>query len=462
MTIDVETGQQIEAMFYPEDIAIVGLPREMKTGTLYLIALRDQQFKGRIVGVNPKADEIDGIQCYPSVSEIPGKIDLAIVLTPHHQTLPIIEQCAEKKVKGVVLFTAGYKESGTTEGTARQDEIVAIARKTGMRLIGPNGMGLYAPESGVSFFPGLSTVPGTISLISHSGSLANIICGVGASRGLFFNKAVSLGNECDLSTTDFLRYYTDDPKTKVISAYIEGISDGTAFMEALTAAVAKKPVIVWKVGLNASGLAAANSHTGALSSPKEIWDGIVAQSGITPVSGFEMWSDTMAGFSMLPKPGGGRMAIISGPGGLAVAAAEACGRENLPMAVISEDTRSLLSKVVPPTGTSLKNPIDVGLTASLDINIYINSIRAVATDPGVDAILLIGIGLTAEANDRLSNAVIETQRKTGKPFLIVDVPNVESNFSSVFIKAGIPYFASSERALATYARVLKFHKNRKQ
>jgi len=462
MYTDEETGRQIEAMFHPDDIAIVGLPRQMKTGSLYLIALRDQGYRGRIVGVNPKADEIDGIRCYPSVTDIPGKIDLAIVLTPHHQTLPIIEQCATKNVKGVILFTAGYRESGTAEGATRQEEIVSAARRTGMRIIGPNGMGLYAPESGISFFPRLPTKPGPISLISHSGSLANIICGIGASRGLFFNKAVSLGNECDLSTSDFLKYFTEDPKTKVISAYIEGISNGAAFRAALTAAARKKPVIIWKVGLNPSGLAAANSHTGALSSPQEIWDGIAAQSGITTVSGFEMWSDTMAGFSMLPKPGGNRVAIISGPGGLAVAAAEACGREKLPLAAISEETRSRLSRVVPPTGTSLKNPIDVGLTASLDIHIYINSIQAVAQDSGVDAVLLIGIGLTQTSNEQLSQAVIETQRLTGKPFLIVEVPNVESNFSSVFTQAGIPYFASSERALATYARVLKFYQRSSQ
>ncbi len=455
-----KTNNQIDALFHPENIAIVGLPREMKTGSLYLIALRDLGFKGRIVGVNPKADEIDGVKCYPTVASIPGEVDLAIVLTPHHHTLPIIKECAEKGVKGVILFTAGYKETGTEEGAKRQAEVVEIARQSGMRLIGPNGMGLYAPESGVSFFPKLSRQAGPISLISHSGSLANIICGIGASKGLYFNKAVSLGNECDLSTSDFLNYYADDPNTKIISAYIEGISDGPGFKQALIAAAQKKPVIIWKVGLNPSGLAAANSHTGALSSPKEIWDGIVAQSGITPVSGFEMWADTLVGFSMLPEPRGNRMAIVSGPGGLAVAAAEACGKENLKLADISDKTRRSLETVVPPNGTSLRNPIDVGLTASLEIDIYIKSIKAVAQDPNVDAVLVIGIGLTVESNEKLSNAIIETQQQSGKPFLIVEVPNVESDFSKLFTQAGIPYYSSSERALATYARVLKHYRNK--
>ncbi len=452
-----ETNQQIDALFHPESIAIVGLPREMKTGKLYLLALRDLGYKGKIVGVNPKADEIDGVICYPSIAAIPDSIDLAIVLTPHHHTLPVIEECGEKGVKGVILFTAGYKESGTEEGAQRQEEIVKIAQRTGMRLIGPNGMGLYAPESGVSFFPNLSRISGPISLISHSGSLANIICGIGVSRGLFFNKAVSLGNECDLNSTDFLNYYADDPNTKIISGYIEGISDGTSFKQALTNAAQKKPVIIWKVGLNPSGLAAANSHTGALSSPKEIWDAIVAQSGITPVFGFEMWADTMVGFSLLPKPKGDRIAIISGPGGLAVSAAEAVGREKLTMAQISDETRSFLQTVVPPTGTSLKNPIDVGLTASLEIDIYIESIKAVADDPGVDTVLVIGMGLDAESNQRFSDAIIQTQRETGKPFLIVELPNIQNNFASIFAEAGIPYFQSSDRALGVFSRVYQYY-----
>lgn len=454
------TNQQIDSLFNAKTIAIVGLPRGMKTGTLYLIALRDLGYQGRIVGVNPGATEIDGVDCYPSVMDIPGDVDLAIVLTPHAQTMKAIQECTQKGVKGVILFTAGYRESGTEEGARQQEDLVEIAGQSGMRIIGPNGMGLYSPESGVSFFPKLSRQSGPISLISHSGSLANIICGIGASRGLFFNKAVSLGNECDLSTADFLHYFADDPKTDIISAYVEGISDGPSFKTALLHAARKKPVIIWKVGLNPSGLAAANSHTGALSSPREIWEGLVAQSGVIPVSGFEMWSDTMTGFALLPEPPGDRMAVISGPGGLAVAAAEACGRENLRLAKLSDGTRTALARVVPPTGTSLKNPVDVGLTASLEIDIYIKSIQSVARDDHVDAVLIIGIGLTEESNDMLSQAIINTQRETQKPFLIVEVPNVESDFSKSFLEAGIPFFPTSERALAAYASVLRYYRRR--
>ncbi len=212
--------------------------------------------------------------------------------------------------------------------------------------------------------------------------------------------------------------------------------------------------------MNPEGLSAANSHTGALSSPKEIWDGIAAQAGITTVSGIEMWMDTMMGFSLLPIPRGNRVAIISGPGGFGVAAAEACGKEKLKLAEISSETRTFLEKVIPPTGTSLRNPIDVGMTASLIIDIYIESIKAVAADPGVDVVLIIGIGMSVETNQRFAEAVISTQRKSGKPFLAVEVPNNEYQFSEVFSQAGIPFFKSSERALSTYTRVLDYYTNR--
>ncbi len=460
MDFTTKTNKQINELFHPDSIAIVGLPREMKTGKLYLIALQDQGFSGKIYGVNPNAEMIDGVKCYPSVADIPGKVDLAIVLTPYNHTLPAVEECAQKGVKGIVLFTAGYKETGTEEGALRQAKIVDVANKAGMRVIGPNGMGLYAPESGLSFFPNLSHKSGPISLISHSGSLANIICGIGAANGLFFNKAVSLGNECDLTSIDFFNFYAEDPNTHIISAYIEGIADGVNFLKAVKNAALKKPVIIWKVGLNPEGLSAANSHTGALSGPKEIWDGISAQAGITTVSGIEMWMDTMMGFSLLPIPRGNRVAIISGPGGFGVAAAEACGNEKLKLAEISSETRTLLEKVVPPTGTSLRNPIDVGMTASLIIDIYIESIRAVAADPGVDVVLIIGIGMSVETNQRFSEAVISTQKTSGKPFLVVEVPNSEHQFAEVFSQAGIPFFKSSERALSTYTRVLDYYKNR--
>ena len=224
---------QLDAIFQPRSIALVGLPRGLKAGKLFLMALLDQGYPGTIYPVHPSAEEIDGLKAYQSISDIPGPVDLAIILVPHNETLPIVKECADKGVRGAVLFTAGYKETGTDEGIALEKELVRVARSSETRLLGPNCMGIYSPKTGVSFFPNLSKDIGPVGFISHSGSLANILCHNGPQKGIQFSKAVSLGNECDLTSADFLAYLGDDSETGVIGAYMEGIKDGHYFLNAL-------------------------------------------------------------------------------------------------------------------------------------------------------------------------------------------------------------------------------------
>ncbi len=448
---------QINSLFNPRSIAIVGLPRGLKAGKLFLLALLDQGYPGKIYPVNPGTEEIDGLKSYPSVSSIPDPVDLAIILTPHKITLPVIKECAEKGVKGIVLFTAGYKETGTDEGNDREQEIVRIAQSAGMRIIGPNGMGLYSPKTKISFFPQLSKEPGTVGIISHSGSLTNILGYVAPKKGIRFSKVVSLGNECDLNSADFLEYLGNDTDTQVIGAYLEGIKEGSRFFSALRNASSEKPVVIWKVGLTPEGSQAAISHTGAMTGAVDIWQGITKQGGAVPVAGIEDWVDTLMAFSLLPGDPGNRVAIISGPGGLAVSAAEACGRETLKLAELLPETREILAKFVPDTGTSLKNPVDVGLTASLDMDIYIEAARTVAADPNVDIITMIGVGFSDETNKKYTDAMIQARKEFNKPFMIVNVPGMNSEFADTFCNAGIPFFESAERAMKSYAKLIRYH-----
>lgn len=456
-----DTLKRIDELLHPQSIAVVGVPRGLKTGKLFFMALQDQGFRGKLYPVSSHADTIDGFKAYPSVSAIPDSVDLAIILVPQRMTLAAVKECAEKGVKGAVLFTAGYKELGTDEGRRMEDELVHIARASGMRLIGPNCMGLYAPKSGLSFFPNLSREAGPVGLVSHSGSLANIIGRMGPQRGIRFSKAISLGNECDLSMADFIEYLGGDEETGVIGAYIEGIKNGPVLFDALKSASLRKPVIAWKVGRTPAGAQAAASHTGALAGTRDVWDGIVRQAGIVPVAGFEAWADAIMGFSMLTGDLGNNMAIISGPGGLAVAAAEACAENGLRLASLSRSTLDSLAGVVPPTGTSLRNPIDVGLTASLEIDIYIRSVRAVTADSGVDAVVIIGAGMDAEANRRFKDAIVQARSDYGKAVVMVNLPGFDSEFIPAFCRAGIPYFESSERMMKTYALIRRYQQWRK-
>ncbi|MBW1846884.1 MAG: CoA-binding protein [Deltaproteobacteria bacterium] len=448
---------QIDSLYHPKSVAIIGLPRGLKTGKLFLLALLDQKFPGEIYAVHPSATEIDGIKAYKRVSDIPGPVDLAIVLVPHQHALSVVKDCADKGVKGAILFTAGYKETGTEEGIALESELVRVARSSGMRLIGPNGMGLYSPKSGLSFFPQLSRESGGVGLISHSGSLSNMLGRMGSDLGFGFSKAVSLGNECDLSTADFLIYLGNDPETKLIAVYLEGIRDGRYFINALKEASLKKPVIIWKMGLTPEGSAASASHTGGLATSKDMWRGVVQQTGVIQVTGFEQWADAIMCFSMLPVNIGNRLAIISGPGGLAVSATEACGREGLSMAKMASETRSALAEFVPPTGTSLKNPIDVGMSASLEIDIYIQAAKIVAADPGVDTIVMIGVGMDEITNQQYTEAIIQMKNDFNKPFVIVKIPGFDAKLVKDILDAGIPVFDSAERALHTYASAYRYY-----
>lgn len=446
--------EDLDQLFQPRSIAIVGLPQSMKTGKLFLIALQDMGFAGPIYPVNPNAEVIDGLRCYPTVAAIQGPVDLAIILVPRQQAPEAVRQCAAKGAKAAVLFTAGYKETGTPEGLHMERQMVADARAAGMRLLGPNCMGLYAPATGLSFFPGLSRTPGRLSLVSHSGSLANIICRQAPEKGLAFNKVVSLGNEADLHSADFLAYFASDPDTTVIGGYIEGIKDGPAFIDALRTAAAVKPVVLWKVGLTPEGARAAASHTGALAGSETVWQGMTRQCGATAVVGWDAWIDTLMAFYLLPPVTGRRVAIISGPGGLAVAAADAVGRTGLALARLSQDTIQHLSRHIPPTGTSLANPVDVSLTAHLDKAIFAAAAQGVANDPGVDAVLVIGSGLDEATNQAYIDAMLQARRQSGKPFLIVAIPGMPPDTGPKFCRAGVPFFATAEHALAAYAKVV--------
>jgi len=447
---------QIDGLFQARSVAIVGVPRGLKTGKVFLMALLDQGFDGRIYPVNPRAEEIDGLKAYARVAEIPEPVDLAIVLVPSQNALEVVRECAAKGVKGAVLFTAGFRETGTRQGADLEAEILRVARAAGMRLIGPNGMGLYCPKSGLAFFPQASKEPGPVGMISHSGSLTNILGVIAEQKGIRFSKVISSGNECDLTAADFLTYLGRDPDTEIIGAYIEGIKHGTYFREALLQASLRKPVIMWKVGLTSGGARASASHTGALASAPDIWQGVLQQTGAIPIVGFEAMVDALMGFSMFPSAPGNRLAVISGPGGLAVSAAEACDRQGLKLARLSPGTISELGRIINFSGTSLRNPVDVSLTAHFDLEIFFQATRTVAKDPGVDAVVVIGCGLTPETNQVYAEGMIQVLQDCKKPILAVRIHGFDANYGQLLCRGGIPFFESAERAVNTYALARRY------
>ena len=270
----------IDALFNPRSIAVFGVSgKRIRLGNFLLQNFMDIGFDRALYPICTDEEMILGLKSYPSLKDIDGPVDL-IVISVHPDKVPqIIEEAVEKGVKGAIIFTSGYREKDE-EGRQREQEIVNIAKKGDLRIIGPNCMGFYCPSTKLSFFSGLSKESGPVAFISQSGSISNIVAFAGDINGLGFSKMISLGNSCDLNTNDFLEYLGDDPHTSVIACYLEGIKNGQRFLRLAKQISRKKPIIIWKVGSTESGAKAAGSHTGSISGNKEIWDAVFKQAGL--------------------------------------------------------------------------------------------------------------------------------------------------------------------------------------
>jgi acyl-CoA synthetase (NDP forming) len=294
---------------------------------------------------------------------------------------------------------------------------------------------------------------GPIAFVSQSGSLSNRLVWSGGERGLSFSKVISVGNQADLETSDFLDYLAEDPETEIIAAYIEGAKDGRRLWRALTAAGRRKHLVVWKVGRTRSGARAASSHTGALAGEAEVWSGMLRQAGALQVRDMDELLDTLVALRYLGRPTGRRMAILTGPGGPAVSGADACEEAGLELADLAEQTKRRLRGVVASAGTSVGNPVDIGLVLAGAAEMYREALAATLDDPGVDAAVVIGSSAQGEGWRAHVEAMAELAQTAAKPILHVSFGPDDSDADGALVAHGIPGFSSAERALQAYARV---------
>ena len=251
------------------------------------------EFEGRLYPVNPKVDEILGLKAYPNVRDIPGPVDHVICSIPAPLVPQLIEDCVAKGVKVVHMFTAGFSETGEEEGVRLEAKILQIAKRGGIRLIGPNCMGIYCPSSHISFDEAFPKESGVVGFFSQSGANASELAHMGALRGIHFSKVVSYGNALDLNEVELLEYFIQDPETEIIAAYIEGVKDGQRFVRLLREAAQVKPTIVLKGGRTQSGTGAVASHTGSLAGEDEVFDALCRQMGAIRVYSLEELADVI-------------------------------------------------------------------------------------------------------------------------------------------------------------------------
>jgi acyl-CoA synthetase (NDP forming) len=450
--------RDLNSVFWPRSIAIVGVPRGFEPGRVFLRGLLDQGFSGEIFPVNPKADFIDGLRVYPSLKAISAEIDQVIIVVPARAVMPVLEECGQKKVKAVVIYTSGFAETGDEEGRRMEEGIRQIARQMGFHIVGPNCMGIYHPKNHMAFFPGMPKETGKAGMISQSGSLTILLSRLAEPRGIRFSKMISSGNECDLNSSDFLEFLGDDPETEVIGAYLEGVKNGPAFLRALREASRNKPVVVWKAGRTPGGAKAASSHTGSLAGSSMAWEALKGQGGILMAKNPEEFIDLLSICYYLPGKVGKRLAILSGPGGPAVSAADACEEYGLEVASLQAQTRAELQSILPKTGTSANNPVDLGLASVFEVDLYDRAAACVGLDPGVDALIFQGRGVTPELDMKYATLLVQAQKKVRKPFLAISLGGMylEPQSVNTLTKAGIPVYPSAERAIWAYANLYRY------
>ncbi len=427
--------EKLDAIFSPGSVAVVGASSTPgKVGHDIFANVLRGEYKGTLYPVNPKARSILSVRCYPSITDIPDPIDLAMLILPPKAALKSIEECIEKGVKGIVIVSAGFKEVGG-EGAAIEEQIAEKCREAGIPLVGPNCLGVINPSGNVRLNASFSTrMPhkGNISFISQSGALCTAVLDFAADRGFGFSKFVSIGNKADVEELDLLQYYHKDPETDVIMVYMEELRLRENFIEEvknITSGERPTPVLVIKSGKTAAGARAAASHTGSLAGTEAVYNAIFHQAGIIRVDKVDDLFDFAEAFSARRMPTGNRVAIITNAGGPGIIATDMTEVSGLSLAQFSSATDAALRQHLPPTA-NFNNPVDVIGDASSDR--YENALEAVIKDNGVDGVLMILTPQSMTDAIGTAEAIVNTYKKTKKPIIC-------SFMGVVDVSAGVRY-----------------------
>jgi acyl-CoA synthetase (NDP forming) len=463
----------LEYLFHPRSVAITGVSNVMTKfgGRIFLDAIIDAGFKGRIYPISPNGGKISGLEIYPSIKDVPDRIDYVISAIPAKLTPQLVTDCAAKGVRAIHIFSSGLSELGNEEGRALESQIANIAKQNNIRIIGPNCMGIYCPKAGLSFTVNFPRESGSVGYIAQSGGHSLYGVREAAMRGIRFSKAISYGNACDLNESDFLEYLTQDPETRVIAIYIEGVKDGHHFFQALKEATKVKPVIVYKAGNTEAGASAAASHTNAMVGSKIIWESLLKQTGAIQVYSIEEIIDVALLFNHLSSPSGKKVAIIGVGGGAGVQAADACSNAGLTVPPLSTEVRQKLKDIFrTEAGMSFKNPIDLSPSRHEQIQ---EAIKLVTNLEQVDlSIIHMSLDFQPISDNRplvneTTNSIIRLEPGTNKHVVVIlqqvtlpESKQLASEAQIALSKAGFPVFPSASRAANAISKFIQYHQQR--
>ena len=362
----------LEFLFHPKSIALVGITTaEPEHWTrIFLDGLIEFKFDHPIYLINPKGGEIKGHKIYTSLKDVPSSIDHVIGLVNAQIAPRLVEECAAKGVQAIHFCTAGFSETGEKQRIGLESELVEVAHRHGIRIIGPNCMGIYCPQSRLSFSPAFPKESGTVGVISQSGGNSMYLVRQAALRGVRFSKVVSYGNACDIDENDLLEYFANDTETKILALYIEGIKDGKRFVRTLKDATKDKTVILLKGGTTEGGARAVAGHTAALAGSRSIWDTLCKQLGIISVGSIEEMVDVLVTLLFLPLPRGKNAVLFGAGGGASVLIADEFENRGLRVPPLPQEIITRIREFTPIAGNILHNPVDYsqGMTNPDSVN----------------------------------------------------------------------------------------------
>ena len=462
-----ERLEKINAMFYPKSVAVIGASARAGSVGNDVVKNLVSAYSGTIYPINPKGGEIEGRQAYANLTDVPTDVDLVVVCIPAKAVIGVVEQCKAKNVKGIVVISAGFKETGK-EGAAMEKELAAAVQDAGIPLIGPNCLGIINPEAGVAMnasFASKLGLAGSLAFISQSGALCTSVLDFAVARKIGFSKFVSFGNKADVKEVDLLEYLADDPKTSVIALYLEDIGDGAKFTEIARKIVfeKKKPILCLKSGRSAEGAKAVSSHTGSLAGSDRVYDALLLQAGVQRVDSIEELFDRASLYTTQPLPKGNRLAIITNAGGPGIMATDAAVKAGLKLAEISQETKDKLlalkiegsDKPLIPAAASLRNPIDVLGDAKADR--YEGTVKVVMEDPGVDMGIVILTPQSMSEPDLVGQNIPAAVKACGKPVIcsFMGAADVEEGINAL-LERGVPNYSFPENGINALSAAVKF------
>ena len=454
----MEAKEALDRILMPRSVAVIGASTDpFKWGYMLLAAIQKGGFAGELHPINPRAEEILGLKCYPSVRGVPGEVDMALVVVPARAVPSVFEDMVAKGVKGAVVITSGFSETG--EEGRRAVEQIRETSAGRLRFIGPNCMGVTSSPGKLSalMIPFLHE-SGEVAFISQSGGYGLQLYLRASALGVGVGKFVSSGNESDLKGWEYLRYFGEDPDTRLICMYIEGLKDGRRWYEEAKRITPNKPIVVIKVGVTEAGSKAAASHTGSIAGSDQIYDAAFRQAGVVRAGDAGEMFDYIKGLLYCGLPQGPNIGVVSNSGGVAVETADRLIQNGLKVPTFPEEVQQEILGVIPAFGNP-RNPVD--LTASLDMNSFLRTPEIVLKQPEIHGMITIGLGTAilktmfpdvppedlAGIYEWLNGQLIASYKKYEKPVIVIDPSaDVEPESAKIMEAARVPVYTTPERA----------------